>query len=148
VIGTAYVHGDYQLKGAYYLAHLGPNFRYRFNDRFAISGTAGLALAYIGTVFKASEYVHTWYDVDHQIFDNVDIAPRYDVNESNSTHKFVPGIYYDLNAEYWMTERTGFYLGVTGQQMRSFQQNKLSGRTATIDMGTNSGWRIGIMTRF
>jgi hypothetical protein len=47
-----------------------------------------------------------------------------------------------------MTERTGFYFGMTRQTMRSFNQNKLSERTAKIDMGSSAGWRIGIMTRF
>ena len=149
VIGTAFVHGNYELKGAYYLAHIGPNFRYRFNDRWAISGTAGLALAYVGTEFKASESFNTGYEVDQQLLDNPDLAPTYSVvGERNSTHKFIPGFYYDFNAEYWVTERTGFYIGATGQSMRSFQQNKLSGRTATIDLGKSAGWRIGVMTRF
>lgn len=156
-IGMVKIHGNWQLKGAYYLVHLGPTFRYRFNDRFAISGNVGLAIGYIGTVFKANEYYENTvdvYDLTGAPAPSLLIDPTltnstvYRSQEQNTTHKFIPGLYGEFNAEYWMTERTGFYLGITQQTMRSFSQDPLSGRTAKVDMGSNSGWRIGIMTRF
>jgi hypothetical protein len=149
-IGTVNVHGNYRLKGAYYLMHLGPSFRYQFHERWAVSGTAGLALAYIGTTFTAEEWFNSYDDVyiPGQITDTPETAREYRVKDANVTNKFVPGLYYDFNAEYWVSERTGFFIGVTGQSMRTFKQDPLSERTATIDMGTSSGWRLGIMTRF
>lgn len=154
IAGIINIHGNYQLKGAYLLAHLGPTFRYNFNDRWAISGTFGLALAWVGTNFKATEYYNTWNDV----FALDGVTPlrpdlegnttEYHWSESNATHKFTPGLYYDLNAEYWVTDRTGFYVGLTGQNMRKYNQSKLSGRTATVEMGKTAGWTVGIRTRF
>jgi hypothetical protein len=47
-----------------------------------------------------------------------------------------------------VTERTGFYFGLSEQTMRTFNQSPLSGRTAKVDMGSSAGWRMGIITRF
>ena len=59
----------------------------------------------------------------------------------------LPAFYADLDAEYWLTERAGFYLGATYQRSKPFEQT-LGGRTATIDMGTTSGLTTGVTLRF
>ncbi len=148
------IQGNWQLKGAYYLMRLGPTFRYRFNDSFAVSGTVGLAQGWVGTTFKADEAYDNYFDV--YAADGKTLAPLstaaaaqvFRSTEENVTHKFVSGVYGELNVEYWMTERTGFYLGVSKQAMREYSQKPLSGRTAKVDLGSTSGWKIGIMTRF
>jgi hypothetical protein len=148
------IHGRWQLKGAYYIVHLAPTFRYHFNDRFAISGMLGLAVGYVGTTFRANEYYDNYLDVYHNDgtpypqSDTAADSTLFQSNEENTTHKFIMGAYGEFNAEYWMTERTGFYFGLSMQAMNNFNQNKLSGRTATIDMGKTAGWRLGIMTKF
>jgi len=153
--GVVNVHGFWQLKGAYYMVRFGPTFRYRFNDRIAISGSIGAAIGYVGTVFRADEYYNNYDDVyeldgttPKPLIANAANSTFFRSQEQNNTHKFIPGYYGEINAEYWMTERTGFYLGLTQQTMRDFTQTPLSGRTAKIDMGSSSGWRMGIMTRF
>lgn len=148
------IQGNWQLKGAYYLARLGPTFRYRFNDTFAVSGTVGLAQGWIGTTFKAEEAFDDYFDVyasdgkTEAPLSSAVAAQVFRSKEENVTRKFVSGIYGELNVEYWMTERTGFYLGVSQQTMREYSQKPLSGRTAKIDLGSTSGWKIGVMTRF
>jgi len=155
IIGVARVHGFWQLKGAYYFAHFGPDFRYRFNDSWAVSGNFGFALAYIGTNFRVDES----FDDVNDVFDlagnpittmaaDSSNPKTYASTEKNSTHKIIPGLYGEVNVEYWMTERTGFYFGVSQQTLRNYKQNPLSGRTANIDLGSSSGWRIGIITKF
>jgi hypothetical protein len=156
--GVVNIHGYWQLKGAYYQAQFGPTFRYRFNDRWAVSGSAGFALGWIGTTFSADEHFDNTVDVtltssdsaaNQRIYDEFAANPKtYQSAEKNTTHKFLPGYYVEFNAEYWVTERTGFYFGVSQQAMRGFNQNPLSGRTAKVDMGSSAGWRIGIVTRF
>ncbi|MFT3869744.1 MAG: hypothetical protein QM715_14930 [Nibricoccus sp.] len=162
IAGVVMIHGNYQLKGSYMLSHVGPSFRYNFNDRWAVSGTVGLALGWIGTNFYSTEYYNTWNDVPVALRpDEEGNTTEYHWNESNSTHKFRLGLYYDINLEYWVTDRTGFYAGITGQSLRDFTQRRLGdrvdprdpskiipGRTATIDMGQGAGWTIGIRTRF
>jgi hypothetical protein len=154
VTGVVDIQGFWQIKGAYYQIHLGPTFRYRFNDRFAVSGSVGASLGYVGTVFRVDEYYDNYLNVRDltgapmPLVDNQAASSVYQSAEQNTTHKFIPGLYGEFNAEYWVTERTGFYFGLTQQSMGHYTQNPLSGRTATIDMGKSSGWRLGIMTRF
>jgi hypothetical protein len=141
--GLVQIQGHWKLKGAYYNMQFGPTFRYRFNDRWAVSGGAGFSLAYVGTIFKADEQVLpravALLDFDIETLHSV---------EENNTHKFVPGYYVNFNAEYWMTERTGFYFGMNRQELGTYHQNPLSDRTAKIELGKSSGWQLGIMTRF
>ncbi|MFT3780923.1 MAG: hypothetical protein QM790_02840 [Nibricoccus sp.] len=170
IVGEVMIHGNYQLKGAYYFAQFGPTLRYRFNDRWSVSTSAGLALAWVGTRFRATEFYNTWNDLPEYEYGSttnrvrVDLEgnqTEYHLTESNDTHKFIPGYYFEFNAEYWATERTGFFAGVTGQGLRKYNQNRLGdqvdprdrtkvipGRTATVDFGETIGWRMGIMTRF
>lgn len=140
--GMVLVQGTWQIKGAYYNARVGPTFRYRFNDRWAVSGGFGMSMCYVGTVFKADEEI---FDIGSDT--SVDASLFHPVEE-NSTHKFVPGYYGNLNVELWATERTGFYAGINYEKLGNYSQKPLSGRTAKIDLGTSVGWRIGIMTRF
>ena len=137
IAGLVDVQGYWQIKGAYYNMQFGPTFRYRFNDRWAVSGGAGLVVGYVGTVFRVTEQ-----------FDVADSSTTVSVKEENTTHKFVPGYYGNLNCEFWVTERTGFYVGLSYQKMREFTQTPLSERTAKIDLGSSAGWRLGIVTRF
>ena len=59
----------------------------------------------------------------------------------------LPGYYADAGAEYWMTERAGFYLGASYQKSGSFDQT-LNDRTAKIDLSTTYGVQSGITLRF
>jgi hypothetical protein len=101
-----------------------------------ISFGAGAALAYVGADYVASEEI----DLD-EVLSPVQTA---DLDHRNVV---LPAFYADLDAEYWLTERTGFYLGGTFQKSKSFEQTA-GGRTATIDMGTASGLTTGITLRF
>jgi hypothetical protein len=158
IAGEVDIHGYWQLKGAYYQAQFGPTFRYRFNDRWAVSGSAGFALGWVGTTFTAEEKFDNTVDVrlsgsdadaNSRTYKEFANNPKlYSSAEKNTTHKFIPGYFVEVNAEYWVTERTGFYFGVSQRAMKGFNQNPLSGRTAKVDMGNSSGWRLGIITRF
>jgi predicted porin len=52
-----------------------------------------------------------------------------------------------MNAEYWLTQRTGFYVGVNYESLGDYDQT-LGGRTAKIDLGSGTGFRLGLTTRF
>ena len=135
-LGTANVIGHWQVKGAYYAFRLGPMFQIPLTERLKISFGAGAALAYVGADYVASEEI----DLD-EVLSPVQTA---DLDHRNVV---LPAFYADLDAEYWLTERTGFYLGGTFQKSKSFEQTA-GGRTATIDMGTASGLTTGITLRF
>jgi hypothetical protein len=119
-----------------------------------------LALAWSGTNFRATEYYNTWNDLPLNLRPTYeDNTTEYHLSLSNSTHKFTPGVYCDFNLEYWVTDRTGFFAGVTGQYIRKFNQSRVGdwrdqndqlrpGVAATVEMGKSTGWTLGIRTRF
>ncbi len=159
VAGVVTVHGQYQLKGAYFLGTMGPTFRYSFNDRWAVSGSAGLALAWVGTKFNAYEMYSTWNDLPEALRPEEGNTRELELSQNNSRHKFTPGVYYDLNVEYWATERTAFYGGISGQSIRMYNHHlptgrtdrygkEIEGRIATVEMGKSLGWTVGVRTRF
>lgn len=135
--GGANVQGFWQIKGAYYMMRLGPNFRVRLSERFSVSGSAGVSGAYVGTTFRVDEYI---------VQDNVTTPVR--IQEENTTSKFIAGFYGEANAEFWLTERTGFFGGVLYETLGKFNQKPLEGRTANVDLGSGLGFRFGIVTRF
>jgi len=133
------VNGIWKIKGAYYDIRFGPTLRYRINDRWAVSAGTGFSMAYIGTIFSVDEFVAGFSTPSVPLFSEI---------EQNNTHKFVPGYYANMNVEYWVTETTGFYFGMNRQKSGKYNQNPLSGRTVKVDLGSSSGWQLGIMTRF
>jgi hypothetical protein len=57
------------------------------------------------------------------------------------------GAYAEINAEWLVTERTGFFAGVTAESLDKYEQT-LAGRTAAVSIGSNVGFRMGVTTRF
>jgi hypothetical protein len=135
-LGTANVNGHWQVKGAYYAFRVGPMFQLPLTERLKISFGAGAALAYVGTDYTVSEQI----ELD-EVLSPVQTA------ELDHRNVLLPAFYADLDAEYWLTERAGFYLGATYQKSKTFEQT-LGGRTATIDLGTTSGLTTGVTLRF
>jgi len=134
--GTIDVHGRWQVKGSYYTLRLGPMIQIPLSERFKISLGAGFGMAYVG-----SNYV-----VDEEI-DLPDTQTTVKTQIASERSTWLPVIYADADAEYWLTERTGFYLGATGQKSSSYDQT-LEGRTAKVDLGTTYGLQSGITLRF
>lgn len=133
---TGQVSGHWQIKGAYYTFRLGPVFQFPVTERFKISLGFGGAVAYVGSTYKADEEIIV-EDVTNPIT-NV---------EEQTRNLLLPVIYADADAEYWVTDRTGLYLGATYQRSKSFDQT-LGGRSATVDMGSTSGITSGLTLRF
>ncbi len=136
-VGGAEIQGAWQIKGAYYIARLGPNVRYKISEKFALAGGLGVSGAFVGTLFRVDEFI-----VRDDVF-----APLRREEESRIS-KFIPGFYAEMNAEWWLSERTGFYGGVVYETLGSYKQRPLSGRTADVDLGSGAGFRFGIITRF
>jgi type II secretory pathway pseudopilin PulG len=130
------VRGLWQIKGAYYTFRLGPVFQLPVTERLKLSLGFGAAAVFAGSTYTASETV---------LIDNVSFIVR---DGEVKTHSVIlPAWYADADAEYWLTERAGFYLGATYQRSQSYNQN-LGGRSATVDMGSTSGITSGLTLRF
>jgi hypothetical protein len=98
--------------------------------------SAGVAGAYVGTDFIVDEYIEL-----------PDVAGNIRIQEGSSEKRFVPGYYGDINIERWLTVRTGFFAGYGFEKLGDYSQS-VRGRTAQIDLGSSSGFRFGIITRF
>ena len=130
------VNGHWEIKGAYYTFRVGPQLIVPISERLKLSLGAGVGLVYIGTTYVAQESVDLT-DVVNQLTEN-----------DESTHSVArPAYYGNADAEYWLTERSGFYLGATFQKSGNYDQT-VGGRTAQIDLGSTYGLQSGITLRF
>jgi hypothetical protein len=134
---TAQVNSHLEIKGAYYTFRVGPMFQIPVTERIKLSVSFGVAAVFAGTTYKEDEEL---------VIDDV-IAPITNVQEKTRS-VLLPAVFADANAEYWLTERTGFYLGATYQKSKSFNQSLDDGSSATINMSSTSGLQSGFTLRF
>ena len=134
---VADVKGSWQIKGAYYTLKIGPMLQIPITERLKFSMGAGAALALVGTRYMVDETLQVG-DVNEATVETIGEQSRF---------VMLPLYYANADAEYWVTERSGFYLGVNGQKSGSYDQS-VGGRTATINLGTTYGVQSGITLRF
>jgi hypothetical protein len=133
---TTEVQGNWQIKGAYYTFRLGPMFQFPVTERLKLNLDFGAAAVLVGSTYTSNEMA---------LVANVVTLVT---NSQVKTHTvLLPAWYIDADAEYWLTERAGFYLGASYQKCQSFNQ-QLAGESATIDMSSTSGLTSGITLRF
>lgn len=130
------VSGTWQIKGAYYLFRVGPSLRMPISERFCLSASAGYAGAYVGTTYRVDETLNLPNGL-------VGI----NLKEEATYSKYMSGYYAEATGEFWLTPKTGFFLGATFEKLGNYSQT-VGNRTAAIDVGGNSGLRFGITTRF
>lgn len=135
--GGTTVHGVWELKGAYMMLRVGPSLRAQLTNRLTLTASLGLAGAYAGTTYSASESF---------LIPVVGTAIT-EPTVTSSANKLLGGYYADVNLEFAANERTGLYGGMSVQKLGAYDQT-LEGRTAHIDLGTSSGIRGGINIRF
>lgn len=126
----------WQIKGAYYAIHFGPVLRFSASDRIKITVSGGAEIGYFGTTFTADESSTVATAItspSSTLVDRRDLA--------------IVGYYGETNLEYWVTDRTGFYAGLTYEKLGSYNQS-LGNRVANIDLSSSVGFRFGIVTRF
>jgi hypothetical protein len=134
---VADVKGYWHIKGAYYTFKVGPMLQFPITERLKFSVGAGAALALIGTNFIVDETLEL-NDVNNTTLETT---------QEQSRFVMLPLYYAEADAEYWLTERSGFYFGANYQKSGSYDQS-IGGRTATINLGTTSGVQGGITLRF
>ena len=133
---TVLVDGHWQIKGGYYILRTGPTFTLPVTERLKFSLSLGGAVAFVGSTFKVDETI-----------DITDVtAPVTNVQEKTRS-VLLPAYYVDADAEYWITERAGFYVGATYQGSKSFDQ-KLGVESATVNLGSSNGVQTGLSLRF
>jgi len=134
--GTTDVRGRWQIKGAAYTFRAGPLLQLPLSERIKVTLGAGAALVYVGSQYVVDETV---------LLDET--LTTLETKEVKDHSVFLPGFYADAGAEYWVTERAGFYLGATYLKSGSFDQT-MNDRTARVDMSGSYGVQSGITLRF
>lgn len=130
------VNGNWQIKGAYYILRTGPTFTLPVTERLKLSLSFGGAVAFIGSTFKVNETI-----------DVADVTSPITNVQEKTRSLLMPAYYVDADAEYWITERAGLYVGATYQGGKSFDQ-KLGAESATVDLGSSNGVQTGLSLRF
>lgn len=134
---TVDVNGYWQVRGVYYLYRVGPFIRLPLTRRFSISASAGYMGAYVGSKFRYEETMTI-----------PEVSAAYTTGDvvKNNQH-YISGYYGDLNVEWWLSTRTGFYVGAAYEKMGDYTQIH-DGRRADVKMDGGAGFRFGIITRF
>lgn len=137
-MGATDVHGNWQIKGAYFMVRVGPSIRTKITDSIGLSASVGVAGAYSGSRYSVMEQI----EVDLPDGPMTITDERWDADS-----KLLAGFYADVNLDWAATERTGLFAGVSMQQFGTYEM-AVAGRTATIDLGNAIGLRGGISVRF
>ena len=132
----AQVSGHWQIKGAYYTFRAGPVFQMPITERLKLSIGFGAGAIVVGSTYKSDQEI---------VVD--DVTDRIMSIDEKTRTVLLPAFYADADAEYWLTERTGFYLGATYQKSKSFDQT-LDASSATVNLGSTSGVQSGLTLRF
>ena len=136
VVGGTTVHGNYQVKGAYFMVKLGPSIHTQLTERLGLSASLGVAGAYAGSRYSVVES-----------FEIPEVGGTHSTTEQNSASKFLNGYYADFNLEWLANDRTGLFGGISAQKFNDYDQT-VGGRTARIDLGSSVGIRGGISIKF
>jgi len=143
------IRGYWQVKGVYYIFRLGPMIRVPILKNFAASASIGYMGAWVGSKMRfqetllvngvAKSFGYPAYDAYGNIVSVTDIT--------QTNRKFLSGAYVDVNFEWWVTTRTGFYAGAVYEKLGAYTQ-QVHGRVATVRIDDKVGFHFGIITRF
>lgn len=134
----ANVEGVWEIKGAYYSIRLGPEIRSHITEKLAFTAGAGFLGVYVGSDFSVTETL----DLDgYPTFRTIQ------VNDTENLTDLIAGFYAEATIEYWITQRTGFFVGATFESVDDFVQT-FGGRTASVLLGDATVVRFGIIHRF
>lgn len=134
----AAVDGTWKLKGAYYAIRIGALLRSHVTERLAFSAGVGVVGAYLGSDFTVTETI----DLPDYLTLN-----KVSVTQTSQHNEIILGFYGEINAEFWITPRTAFFAGAAFESLDSYEQT-VGGRTASVALGDNLVFRLGLITRF
>ena len=136
----------YHLRGAYFTFRAGPSIIVPLTAGLRATFSAGAVLVYAGTTYSVEQDFVP--DTGQEIISTV----------SDTENRLLPGFYADASMEFWLSPRTGFYLGAVYQNSGSFTQSIISNgspglpNTANyatkVDLSNLEGFRFGVNYRF
>ena len=136
--GAATVKGMWQVKGAYFSVRAGPWLRWQPNDRFSVRLSAGATVNVVGLRMRYDEQLE---------LENLTTAVQ-NADESTAETSAQAGVFSGLDAEYWFTERAGFFGSASYELSTRDSELTLGGRSALIKMSAGLGLRSGLSFKF
>jgi hypothetical protein len=138
VADGADVEGAWSIDGSYYSFRFGPELRGHLTERIAFAAGAGVLGALVGSDFSVAEILD---------LDGYPTLRGVGFRGTDSVSEFLVGYYAEVSIEYWITQRTGFFLGAVIESLDDFVQT-FGGRTAAVAIGDATLVRVGIVHRF
>jgi len=132
------VDGFWQVRGGAATARAGLWARFRPHERLGLRISAGLTATFVGLEMRYDEWL-----VDQEISSPL----RYSNKTSPDKWSYF-GAYGAVDAEWWLTGSTAFFVGATYEKLDEDLSIQLDGRTANINVGSGTGFRIGITKLF
>ncbi|MBX3737183.1 MAG: hypothetical protein KF715_10865 [Candidatus Didemnitutus sp.] len=134
----ATVNGLWQIKGAYFGLRAGPWLRWQPNERFSMRFALGGTVSVVGLRLRYAETL----DIPNLT------TPVEAGDESNSSTQAQVGVFGGIDAEWWMSERTGFFGSASYEISHREGDLALGGRSALVKLSTGLGIRSGLSFKF
>lgn len=131
------VNGYWEVDGAYFTFRLGPWIRWRPLDRLSFRASGGVSATILGATLAYDE--------------RVELAGSRNLTEAVEGERETVGSvgYYGyLDVEFWITDVTAVYAGVTYESSAAELDLIAGNRSASVDFGATTGFRFGITTHF
>lgn len=135
---AATVDGSWQVRGGYFTLRSGPWVRWQPRQNLSLNLSAGGTLSVIG--------LNMSYDESLVIADDLTAAQV--TNKSENETFTSGGLFSSLDAEWWLSDRTGFFGGAYYETMTRENIISLDGRSARIEVSSGLGLRLGVTTKF
>lgn len=133
----AEVDGNWKVKGAYFTFKVGPQVTAMVTRSLGLTAGIGVSGSLVGTTYTTEESFSV-EGVEQPILTGV---------ESSTKSKFLSGYYANLDAIWAVNGRTGFFAGLSYEKSGEYTQ-RVSNRTAKIDLGSTAGVRGGLNIKF
>lgn len=141
----AEIQGFWQVRGAGLSLRTGPWLRWQPANKFALRASAGATITVLGLELRYDERLIA---ANGQLISDSTDGLIQEQDETESESFGIGGVYAGLDAEWWVTRRTGFF-GSAYYEEYSKNATLTSGeRSAQIQLSGGLGFRFGITTRF
>ncbi|HUG10677.1 MAG TPA: hypothetical protein VMM36_06670 [Opitutaceae bacterium] len=138
IVSGAQISGFWQVKGAYFSARLGSWVEMPLGTRFTVRASGGVSGKVVGAFMRFDER-----------FILPDEAGELTATDQTNTDSWaMVGGYAAVEAQYWLTERSGFFAGASYEAVAGDVELRSGERVAKMNLESGAGVRLGFTTRF
>lgn len=134
----ASIDGFWQVKGGYYSFRLGPWVRWQLFRNLSVRASVGATYSFLGVKMEHDEVVAD-LETDSLLRGGM-------TSDTQRAERY--GAYGALDVEWWLSDRTGFFAGVTYEDTGEDVVLRAGERQAVIELPNGTGFRAGISVLF